>query len=167
MITPKMVKDGYEAGQIRIIDSPNGDGAACQIGDNWFYFGGHMAECETADSYVQKVPKDDIAREVYEALDDFWNCGDENLMDEYLYYELYLEEHGIHEKYEPEELVRLWIAFGDVPIDDGDEIEEPFLVYPKGTYRFDVWHWFDERFDGGVVKLMDAAAKELLRKEHQ
>lgn len=157
MITQKMIKAGYEAGIIRIVDSPNGDGAACQIGDNWFYFGGNAAECETSDSYVQIVPKDDIVREIYEALDDFRNCCDENFMDEYLYYELYLEEHGLHGEYEPKELVRLWIAFGDIPIDDRDLIEEQFLGFPAGTNRFDIWHWFDERYPGGVHTLISDA----------
>ena len=42
-------------------------------------------------------------------------------------------------------LKELWESFSDVPINDEDEIEEPFLNFEEGTSRFEVWHWFDER----------------------
>lgn len=42
-------------------------------------------------------------------------------------------------------LPELWEKFGEVSINDDDEIEEDFLSFPAGTSRFDVWHWFDER----------------------
>lgn len=51
------------------------------------------------------------------------------------------------------DLEQLWDAFGDTPINDLDEIEEPFLDFPAGTYRFDIWHWFDERYSKGVYFL--------------
>lgn len=51
-------------------------------------------------------------------------------------------------------LRRLWAEFGDIPINDRDEIEEPFLHFEKGTDRFEIWHWFDDRYPGGVVALM-------------
>ena len=40
----------------------------------------------------------------------------------------------------PEQLLNLWHDFSDIPINDLDEIETPFLNYPAGTCRFDVWH---------------------------
>ncbi|MFR8177176.1 MAG: hypothetical protein ACLVB5_08880 [Christensenellales bacterium] len=51
-------------------------------------------------------------------------------------------------------LRRLWAEFGDIPINDRDEIEEPFLHFERGTDRFEIWHWFDDRYPGGVVALM-------------
>ena len=51
------------------------------------------------------------------------------------------------------DLEQLWDAFGDIPINDLDEIEEPFLDFPAGTCRFDIWHWFDERYSKGVYFL--------------
>lgn len=42
-------------------------------------------------------------------------------------------------------LPELWKKFGDIPINNDDEIEEDFLSFPAGTSRFEVWHWFDER----------------------
>lgn len=54
-----------------------------------------------------------------------------------------------------EDLENLWEIFGEIPINDDDQIEEDFLGFEKGTNRFDVWHWFDERYPGGVIKLAE------------
>ena len=54
-----------------------------------------------------------------------------------------------------EELENLWSAFGDVGIDDNDRITEPFMDWEAGTDRFDIWHWFDEQYPGGVHKLIE------------
>ena len=42
-------------------------------------------------------------------------------------------------------LSELWEMFGDIPVNNDDEIEEDFLNFPAGTSKIDVWHWFDER----------------------
>jgi hypothetical protein len=42
-------------------------------------------------------------------------------------------------------LSELWEMFGDIPVNNDDEIEEDFLNFPAGTLKIDVWHWFDER----------------------
>ena len=39
----------------------------------------------------------------------------------------------------------LWQRFSEVPVNKDDEIEENFLCFEKGTSKFDVWHWFDDR----------------------
>lgn len=56
--------------------------------------------------------------------------------------------------YNDDELIALWILFGDVPIDDSDSICEEFIGFEVGTNRFEVWEWFDERYSGGVMKLI-------------
>ena len=94
MITKEMITAGYQSGIVKIVDSPNDDGAVCQIGDNWFYFGGQTAEEYTAKEYKRFVPEKDIVNEIFDALDDFKDSGEE-FDDEYLYYELYLNEHGV------------------------------------------------------------------------
>ncbi len=48
----------------------------------------------------------------------------------------------------------LWEEFGDVLIDDDECILDDFLGFERGTHREAVWHWFDERYSGGVAKLM-------------
>jgi len=59
-------------------------------------------------------------------------------------------EHGA----EPKALETFWNELGDIPVDDDGIIQEPFLWWPKGTDREDIWHWFDEKYPDGVVKLM-------------
>ena len=54
----------------------------------------------------------------------------------------------------PEQLLNLWHVFADIPINDLDEIEIQFLHFPARTCRFDIWHWFDERWPGGVYELL-------------
>lgn len=48
----------------------------------------------------------------------------------------------------------LWEEFGDVLVDDDECILDDFLGFECGTHREAVWHWFDERYSGGVAKLM-------------
>ena len=52
-------------------------------------------------------------------------------------------------------LESLWAEFGDVPMDPKTEcMEAPFLDFPAGTAREDIWHWFDERHSNGVAYLL-------------
>lgn len=53
------------------------------------------------------------------------------------------------------QLEELWDAFGDIPMNpETEKIEEDFLVFPAGTDREDIWHWFDERYSKGVAYLL-------------
>ena len=54
MITKNMVVKGYGKGLIKLINSPNGDGIVCSIGDNWFYFGGETASTQKASSLQRR-----------------------------------------------------------------------------------------------------------------
>ena len=57
----------------------------------------------------------------------------------------------------------LWAEFGDVPMNPETEcMEQPFLGFPVGTHREDIWHWFDERHSKGVAYLMYGGAKPSL-----
>lgn len=49
------------------------------------------------------------------------------------------------------ELKRLWLEFEDIPININDEIESDFHYWKKGRYRFDIWHWFNEKLPNGLV----------------
>lgn len=44
----------------------------------------------------------------------------------------------------------LWNSLGDVPIDDDECTETPWLHFSKGTAREDIWHWFEYTFDLSV-----------------
>ena len=41
-------------------------------------------------------------------------------------------------------LYELWNLFADTPVNDNGLIEEPFLGFPEGTDREDIWHWFED-----------------------
>lgn len=52
-------------------------------------------------------------------------------------------------------LEELWKRFGDVPMDPSTEtMEAPFLDFPAGTSRVDIWRWFDERHSKGIAYLL-------------
>jgi hypothetical protein len=47
----------------------------------------------------------------------------------------------------------LWVEFGNIPINDADQIEEPFLNFPLLADRFDIWHWFEDTFGVTIEEL--------------
>ena len=46
----------------------------------------------------------------------------------------------------------LWELFGDVPVNEEDNIDEDFYIWLKGTDKFEIWTWFDEQLPNGVAK---------------
>lgn len=55
--------------------------------------------------------------------------------------------------YLPDSVERLWKEFGDVPMDPETEcLEEEWHGFPKGTYREEIWHWFEEAFGCSVTE---------------
>lgn len=85
-----LIKTGYSKRLVKIVDSPNNDGAVCKIGEHWFYFGGEEAANATAKEYIKIVPADDIINEIVDVLCDF--SKDEGFLDEYDYYVAFLAE---------------------------------------------------------------------------
>jgi len=54
-----------------------------------------------------------------------------------------------------EALEKMWDELADVPIDpDSEKTEEPFMHFPAGTDKEDIWHWFDRRHSKGVAYLL-------------
>ena len=47
---------------------------------------------------------------------------------------------------------QLWRKFSDIPINTDDEIEKRFEHFEIGTSRFDVFDWFENKFDISVAK---------------
>ena len=91
MITKEKIKMGLADGVVKLVTNPTFEtGTVCQIGENWFYFGGETADDMSPDEYIAKIPTSDIVREIYDVLDDFKNSGE--FMDEYLYYDRVLDE---------------------------------------------------------------------------
>jgi len=53
-------------------------------------------------------------------------------------------------------LKELWKELGDIPINDDEEIDVPFLDFEKGTDRYEIWHWFEEQNEDFIVgKIMN------------
>lgn len=159
MITEDMVREGIRNGSVRFVKDPNMErGTVCQIGEDWFYFGCLKAEELNPDEYITEMPEDDVAALVFDALEQIRNDG--AFDDEYAYYEAYLTERRVTSNMDTlqkrdAELERLWAEFEDVPMNpETEEIEAPFLCFPAGTNREEVWEWFDERHSRGVAKLM-------------
>lgn len=54
-----------------------------------------------------------------------------------------------------EELEALWEQLADVPANpDTEKLEEPYLHFPVGTDKEDIWRWFDKRHSQGVAYLL-------------
>ena len=49
-------------------------------------------------------------------------------------------------------LKALWNSFEYVPIDKDECIEDDFHIWEKGTERYHIWHWFDERCPNGLAR---------------
>ena len=58
-------------------------------------------------------------------------------------------------KYSDKELEDLWLNFEDTPIDENENIDDDFMFWPKGTFREEIWHWFDKMHSRGVGWLMN------------
>lgn len=160
MITKEMVRDGIHDGSIRFVKDPNMEhGTVCQIGDGWFCFGGETAEGMQPEEYLRAVPSEDIVSEVYDMLEAF-RVSVEEFEDEYAYYEAYLIERWSASNMDTlqtrdAKLEQLWGEFADIPMNpETEKMEEPFLHFPAGTDREDIWSWFDERHSKGVVYLL-------------
>lgn len=160
MITKEMVRDGIRNGSVRFVTDPNMEaGTVCQIGEHWIYFGGETAEGMQPEDYLHAVPMEDIVNEVFDVLEDFRRSS-ETFGDEYAYYEAFLIEQRMMRNMDTlqkrdTELEQLWNEFTDVPMDpETEKMEEPFLHFPAGTNREEIWHWFGERHSKGVVYLL-------------
>ena len=55
-------------------------------------------------------------------------------------------------KLDPESKRKFINRVGNIIFYNEDEIENNFYCWEKGTYRFDVWHWFDEKLPNGIAE---------------
>jgi len=56
------------------------------------------------------------------------------------------------EKLTDKQIEKLWKKFGDVPINENDEIDINFHIWEKGVDKIEIWHWFDEQHSLGLAK---------------
>lgn len=90
----KQIKKGIELGVIKFVIDPNMEsGTVCQIGDNWFYFGGQTAEDEDPEEYLKNTSEEDNIRRIAEVLLEFQS----EFPEEYAYYMLFLNDLPVSE----------------------------------------------------------------------
>lgn len=56
-----------------------------------------------------------------------------------------------------EAILDLWETLGDIPINEHEEIELPFLHFEAGTPRDTIWDWFEDELDYPVYLLQRRA----------
>lgn len=56
-------------------------------------------------------------------------------------------------------LINLWENLSDISIDENECIKSNFYIWPLGTSKIEIWNWFDENFETGVVGLMFGKGK--------
>jgi hypothetical protein len=52
-----------------------------------------------------------------------------------------------------EQAEKLWKELEDIPIDEDEFIDVDWHIFPKGTDRVEIWHWFEDYFDIPIAEL--------------
>lgn len=81
----EMILEGLKKGLVKIIQNPNDNSNACQIGEFWFYFIGSEDEALTPDEVFVCYTKGELADLIYDAMKGL-------RVDEFNYYRSFLEE---------------------------------------------------------------------------
>lgn len=95
MITEAMIRKGYGLGLVKVVDSPYGDGAVCQIGESWFYFWSGLGSPDElidppAEVLLGRFSTDAIVHEIWDALER--SKRELEFAEEYDYYKCVLME---------------------------------------------------------------------------
>lgn len=57
-----------------------------------------------------------------------------------------------------ENATKVWDLLGDIPVNDNDDLDEDFnivdynIIFKKGTDKFEVWHWVEEKFNISIAE---------------
>ena len=57
-------------------------------------------------------------------------------------------------KYNDTELENLWNSLVDVPMNENEQLEDDWFIFPKETDKEEIWHWFGEQYSKGVSYLL-------------
>lgn len=52
------------------------------------------------------------------------------------------------------ELEKKWAELEDVPFNEEEELDEDWWVFEKGTDKYHIWDYFDEKHSKGVAYLL-------------
>lgn len=64
------------------------------------------------------------------------------------------ENPTISAEHKDKALEYLWDELTDVPVNEDEELETRFYIFPAGTEKEEIWHWFDKRHSKGVYYLL-------------
>ena len=59
---------------------------------------------------------------------------------------------------------QFWGLLSNIPTNENDEIEEPFLTFPAGTHREVIWHYLEDFFKISIGEWMTKRKIVTLRK---
>lgn len=59
----------------------------------------------------------------------------------------------IYDEYE-QLILDAWDTLTDINVDDDECTEQDWFLFPAGTSRENIWHWFDEHYEKGVSALL-------------
>ena len=45
----------------------------------------------------------------------------------------------------------IWKQLADIPINNSEEIELPFMGFGTGTDIYHIWHWIEDKFNVSIV----------------
>lgn len=66
-----------------------------------------------------------------------------------------MESKFIPLKEQDAQLEELWAGLEDIPVDpDTEKLECFYFIWPAGTDKEEIWHWFDERHSKGISYLL-------------
>lgn len=122
------------------------------------------------DAYFIKDEVKDKDTLIEDLLSDYWNNVDTCIL--WAGHELFIKSDykfkwkrivisNCHSEIEMEfttqdELVEaMWETLIDVNIDEDECIEQNWFVFPIGTYKEEIWHWFDEHHSKGIAWLIN------------
>lgn len=101
-----------------------------------------------AEKYIKHCPE---ARQMNKRTHCILMFHDEGMITDFEAVELIVQEKRRCEEISAAK--ELWMEFGDVPMNpETEEIEEEWHGFPAGTFREDIWHWFEETFNVSVAE---------------
>lgn len=131
-----------------------------ELADNIIFLtegGEDMADEEIDDAEIIKITRNgglyDVEIEpkynINKAIDKINNMSDVKFME--LLNDSGLENCKVEIK---QNVMDLWNEFGDIPMNDNEELEYEWNGFEIGTSKYDIWHWFEESFNVRVIDLL-------------
>lgn len=81
----------------------------------------------------------------------FWKKGAERILI-WKWFNNHLPYGIMYQKFSLAQFDLLWNDLSKILVNDDDEIESDFYCWGKGTFNFEIWHWFDEKLPDGLGK---------------